>query len=403
MSTMKKTETLMVGGLCLTLLLITGFAQATEVVWDGGGSNDLWTTAGNWNFNAVPTSSDNAQINNGSALIDNTVHATVLNTDLLRVPTGGADTPVLTMTGGSLINLGLTENRYPMMIGSKGDASAGDIGTFNFSGGSIVSPGFLISNSAGTEGIVNMTGGSIDARKAEPLLSQFWEDFAVGDAGTGTLNMSAGSIQANNLMVPGRPGPGVGFLNMTGGTIEADNQVNVKINSFIQLDGGTITADDLELGDNEEPRVDITGAGMLVLRAPADVFSLEDYIEFGLITGNGIVGEVNLFQNSSTGFYEITAVSITDAADFDDDGDVDGIDFLTWQRGTPVPGFATKSEGDANGDGYVNDLDLGIWQDQFGPGGAEAAAVASVPEPATLLLLAMVGLATCLTRPSHNQ
>jgi hypothetical protein len=110
-------------------------AASALSVWDGGGVDDLWTTANNWNPNSVPTSSDNAQINNGSVLIDDTVHATVLNTDLLRVPTGGVDTPVLTMTGGSLINLGLTENRYPMMIGSKGNADAGRESLTQRSGG----------------------------------------------------------------------------------------------------------------------------------------------------------------------------------------------------------------------------------------------------------------------------
>ncbi len=34
-----------------------------------------------------------------------------------------------------------------------------------------------------------------------------------------------------------------------------------------------------------------------------------------------------MFQNPSTGFYELTAIFEADAADFEEDGDVDGIDF----------------------------------------------------------------------------
>ena len=61
------------------------------------------------------------------------------------------------------------------------------------------------------------------------------------------------------------------------------------------------------------------------------------------------------------------------SADFDRDNDVDGADFLAWQRGlgqpNPVPGA-----GDSNADGEVNSVDLGVWQQQFGETPAEAAA-----------------------------
>jgi subtilisin-like proprotein convertase family protein/formylglycine-generating enzyme required for sulfatase activity len=64
-------------------------------------------------------------------------------------------------------------------------------------------------------------------------------------------------------------------------------------------------------------------------------------------------------------------------ADFDHDGDVDGSDFLTWQRGlgTPAPN-AMQSGGDADGDGDVDGFDLGVWQDEYGT--IAESAVASV-------------------------
>ena len=53
------------------------------------------------------------------------------------------------------------------------------------------------------------------------------------------------------------------------------------------------------------------------------------------------------------------------AADVDADGDVDGANFLAWQRGfgkaTP-----TVAQGDANGNGAVGADDLLLWQQQFG-------------------------------------
>ena len=76
------------------------------------------------------------------------------------------------------------------------------------------------------------------------------------------------------------------------------------------------------------------------------------------------------------------------AGDFDGDGDVDGDDFLSWQNSFPTASGATKSGGDADGDGDVDGDDFLIWQNQFPSPGA----VASTPEPASLVLLGLGGL-----------
>ncbi len=76
---------------------------------------------------------------------------------------------------------------------------------------------------------------------------------------------------------------------------------------------------------------------------------------------------------------------ITDA-DFNQDGDIDGADFLTWQRGFGVG--ITLSEGDANGDNVVDAKDLIAWENQFGT--ASLPAFVNVPEPATVVLLSGV-------------
>jgi hypothetical protein len=61
------------------------------------------------------------------------------------------------------------------------------------------------------------------------------------------------------------------------------------------------------------------------------------------------------------------------SADFDLDGDVDGRDFLAWQRGVGINAGATKAQGDANGDGRVNSADLTLLKAQFGGVSSEAA------------------------------
>jgi len=81
----------------------------------------------------------------------------------------------------------------------------------------------------------------------------------------------------------------------------------------------------------------------------------------------------------------------TEDADFNNDGTVDGADFLVWQRG-----FGTGTNngtGDANGSGGVDGADLAIWKTQFGAAPPAIGAVGAVPEPAAALLAGLTGLA----------
>ncbi len=64
------------------------------------------------------------------------------------------------------------------------------------------------------------------------------------------------------------------------------------------------------------------------------------------------------------------------AGDFDGDGDVDGNDFLRWQRSLGTTSGATPGQGDADGDGDVDGDDLAAWRANYGPAAAAAAALA---------------------------
>jgi hypothetical protein len=79
------------------------------------------------------------------------------------------------------------------------------------------------------------------------------------------------------------------------------------------------------------------------------------------------------------------------AADFDDDGDVDGGDFLIWQHGLGLAGSASPSQGDANGDMTVDSQDLTAWKERFSESTAafqsSTAAVLAVPEPESAALI----------------
>jgi hypothetical protein len=72
------------------------------------------------------------------------------------------------------------------------------------------------------------------------------------------------------------------------------------------------------------------------------------------------------------------------SSDHDLDDDVDGRDFLIWQRN-----FAqTGQNGDANSDYQVDDLDLVAWQSQYGSI-ASTAQLVVVPEPSVGVVLSV--------------
>ena len=81
---------------------------------------------------------------------------------------------------------------------------------------------------------------------------------------------------------------------------------------------------------------------------------------------------------------EVNAI-VTDDADFDNNGVVDGKDFLIWQRNQPITdNTATNADGDANGDMNVTAADLDIWESNYDQAPITSSA-AAVPEPSTLV------------------
>ena len=83
--------------------------------------------------------------------------------------------------------------------------------------------------------------------------------------------------------------------------------------------------------------------------------------------------------------------------DFNGDNEVDGADFLIWQRqnGTSVTPYTGA---DGNGDGTVDDQDLALWQGDFGTSVATAPLTAAVPEPPSLAISVFTSmlLASCV-------
>ncbi|MCA9230514.1 MAG: alkaline phosphatase family protein [Planctomycetales bacterium] len=113
----------------------------------------------------------------------------------------------------------------------------------------------------------------------------------------------------------------------------------------------------------------------------------------------GAVGRANLFigdanRDGNVGKYDFQlwesqfgqAAGTSFDSDFDGDNRIDGRDFLQWQRGYGVVGGAEHAQGDASHNGAVDSFDLGAWEAQFGRTSLPLLA-ASVPEPGTCVLL----------------
>ncbi|MCC6492049.1 MAG: matrixin family metalloprotease [Pirellulales bacterium] len=101
---------------------------------------------------------------------------------------------------------------------------------------------------------------------------------------------------------------------------------------------------------------------------------------------SGTSASVQLYELSLT-----AANAAAPSADFDFDGDVDGVDFLAWQQnlGKSGPSLA----GDANHDAAVDPEDLAIFHAQFGnaPGGGDAATAVPEPGATAYVVVAAIG------------
>ncbi|MEX0613423.1 MAG: hypothetical protein WD229_15000, partial [Pirellulales bacterium] len=103
----------------------------------------------------------------------------------------------------------------------------------------------------------------------------------------------------------------------------------------------------------------------------------------------------------------ITEVFRTMRGDFNVDGMIDAADYVAWRKGLGAGG-TRYTQGDGDLDGDVDATDLAIWQSGFGfarqplMAGSGGAALAAVPEPSTLTLVALVLTVFGLTTKSQR-
>lgn len=236
-------------------------------------------------------------------------------------------------------------------------------------------------NSSNNEVLWLSTGDGIElvARKGSPApgtsagvnFSAIDDSFTVNGLGqvafTGTLT-GAGVVPANDRgLWAGVPG-NVQLIAREGAVIDLDPTAGELLKTILSINFASGYTGSI----NDSASAGLNDAGQLVWRA-----QFTDFTTAILLT-------------------TLPAEVAEDSADFDEDGDVDGADFLTWQRGVGTLAGATLADGNANAteDDDVDADDLAVWESQFG---ASAPAAAPVPEPATALL-ALLALAAASWR-----
>lgn len=163
---------------------------------------------------------------------------------------------------------------------------------------------------------------------------------------------------------------------------------HVLLKLDINVDGGT--ADDITYWVNPANIADeasASGSSLATGSFQSDSMDQNDRIDRLNVLTNNWTNRGFFWDETRLG-YDFSSVAgapaVTENADFDADGDVDGLDYLIWQEG--FGSGTTQGEGDANNSGAVDGDDLAVWQAQYGAAAA-LGSVTSIPEPGSLLLV----------------
>jgi len=132
-----------------------------------------------------------------------------------------------------------------------------------------------------------------------------------------------------------------------------------------------------------------TFLGTEVESSVSTIDNIEHIFLSGLSPGTYTLEVSNLTLGSSRDFglaWRMETQLDAPTADFDGDGDVDGMDFLTMQSHFGTLTGASHSQGDADGDGDVDAADRLLFSSSFGQTPGILGALNRLPEPSSLWL-----------------
>jgi autotransporter-associated beta strand protein len=232
---------------------------------------------------------------------------------------------------------------------------------------------------------------------------------------SGLTTINAGTVSVTGSIAGGAIVNSGGTLNGTG-TIVGGVTINSGGVFAPGLSPGTITIGGLtmssgaalnfELGATARDRIVLTNNGTISLGGVLNLSLFDGFTpslgqtfplfegSIGSIAGGFSAINAPVFngltftpiQNANTLLLQVVE-STTLAADFNFDGTVSSGDLATWRSNFAASGSATHAQGDADGDADVDGTDFLVWQRQLGLAAPVHPVQASVPEPGTGILL----------------
>ncbi|QDT69271.1 hypothetical protein MalM25_22070 [Planctomycetes bacterium MalM25] len=350
--------TQIVGLLSVALAIVAEDANADTFRYrEGGAWQDIsdGTTPG-WRLNDgtvvadVPGLGDEARINWAVQTVTLDYEAPEINRLLIGVDEGG----VLEVNSGG--KLTLIED---LVVGNNGFVDA----TMDVNNGAVVDVGRILwlargPNIGDTLAFFNINEGGV-----VNVASHLWWG-STGEAVveiSGTLNQTGGIL-----------GLGSQDFSVFGGTAT----VNVRSGGEFNLNnihgGGT------QLSIQSGSKIDIFGSGQVTIKGD-QVGSVNGYVDAGLITGEGVQGNIDV---------SLTSGSVS--GDFNEDGVVDAADYTVYRDN--VGGLNGLPNDD--GLGVVGQLHYDLWETNYGAEGEQLtvvtvapAAALAVPEPGSLAIV----------------
>jgi pectate lyase len=319
----------------------------TPIAWNG--SNGRFALNQNWSV-WQPSRFDDVRINSGTSTVDAIGQAA----GRIAVAPDAANTATLRITAGRL------DVAEEVVIGSNTST-----GTLQLSGGVLKTP--LLSKGSG--GAFQFTGGTLSAETvAFPL---------VNNGGTIAPGASPGMMHVQ------------GDLTLNSGVLEIEiggkmpgQFDHVAVDGVAHL-GGTLRVKLLDLGGGAYvPQVGdmipfLSSAGTSGSFAALDLPPLPSGLTWQIAPGNVAT------------FLAVVAPWNGNPADFTRDGVVNAADLARWRGNFGAAGQLDNTLGDADADGDIDGRDFLVWQRNLGATGPAVA----VPEPASLALVAVAGLA----------
>lgn len=302
--------------------------------------------------------------------------------------TVGSDADIGRATGSALGNSGngtLTATDATISIGfadalSPGSLNIGDVGATTTLFGS----GF---------GSVSLERTSLDVADKINVGGLSGGGTNASNNSSGSLTLIDSSVAAADVNVAavavGTAGTAEGSLSLDGSLLAVDGVLGLGSGATLSFDLDGTTRADGTGGADQFGAIDVISAtlgGNLEVMLGGS-FSPVAGDQFDLISATGLIAGSftntslptlsagltwNVLQTSNSFSLQVLGAGVD--GDFDSDGDVDGSDFLLWQRGgSPNPRSAT---------------DLASWNAGYGSGSLSVAARA-VPEPSAIIVLSI--------------